>query len=321
VLFAEAIKCVISSAALALMFYRGQEKDIGQLNMKTGLLFALPGLLYFVNNNIPFYCLLYLDPASYMVLQQLKIGTTAVAFRILMGRKLSAQKWVALSLLLVGCAVSQIKMGNVSELFAASSLGYMLVTLQCTISATAAVISEKLLKETKQSIHLQNLQLYLYGVFFSCVNMYAEGVQVMDLTHGYNVWTVAGILCLSLTGLATSAVMKYADNLIKVFALAGSMIFTALASALLFGTVLTAMFALGTLVACVSCYLYFAEDTRYFDCLDTCGGACNFIGAAFPDSKPQLVVYQTKDQNELNPLLKEPLNLKIAPRIDKEQQS
>jgi hypothetical protein len=52
----------------------------------TGLLFALPGLLYFVNNNIPFYCLLYLDPASYMVLQQLKIGTTAVAFRILMGR-------------------------------------------------------------------------------------------------------------------------------------------------------------------------------------------------------------------------------------------
>jgi hypothetical protein len=36
VLFAEAIKCVISSAALALMFYRGQEKDIGQLNLKTG---------------------------------------------------------------------------------------------------------------------------------------------------------------------------------------------------------------------------------------------------------------------------------------------
>eukprot|EP00959_Pyramimonas_sp_CCMP1952_P356110 7457856-Pyramimonas_sp.AAC.1 len=37
------------------------------------------------------------------------------------------------------------------------------------------------------------------------------------------------------------------------------MIFTTVASALLFGTVITALFMLGTLVACLSCYLYFAE--------------------------------------------------------------
>eukprot|EP00240_Pyramimonas_obovata_P016148 CAMPEP_0118931652 /NCGR_PEP_ID=MMETSP1169-20130426/7917_1 /TAXON_ID=36882 /ORGANISM="Pyramimonas obovata, Strain CCMP722" /LENGTH=295 /DNA_ID=CAMNT_0006874175 /DNA_START=363 /DNA_END=1250 /DNA_ORIENTATION=+ len=289
------------------MYYRGQEKEIGQLNLKTALLFSLPGLLYFVNNNIPFYCLMYLDPPSYQVLQQLKIGTTAVAFRLLMGRKLTSQKWVALGLLLLGCALSQLKWGNIGELFASSSLGYTLVTMQCSISATAAVISEKLLKETKQSIHLQNLQMYLYGVLFSCMNMYAEGVAVQHWARGYNFWAVMSVLCLSLTGLATSAVMKYADNLIKVFALAGSMIFTTVASALLFGTVITLLFMLGTLVACLSCYLYFAEDSRMFDVLDNCGGVCNM---AMAGDAPVVTYSGPKDARVMSDSLKEPLNMK-----------
>ena len=42
----------------------------------------------------------------------------------------------ALTLLLVGCALSQLKWGNIGELFASSTLGYILVTMQCSISAT-----------------------------------------------------------------------------------------------------------------------------------------------------------------------------------------
>ena len=70
------------------------------------------------------------------------------------------------------------------------------------------------------------------------------------------------IAILSLSGLATSAVMKYADNLIKVFALAGSMIFTTVASALLFHTIVTTNFLLGTTIACASCFLYFSEQSN-----------------------------------------------------------
>eukprot|EP00238_Polyblepharides_amylifera_P015039 CAMPEP_0196583482 /NCGR_PEP_ID=MMETSP1081-20130531/43795_1 /TAXON_ID=36882 /ORGANISM="Pyramimonas amylifera, Strain CCMP720" /LENGTH=348 /DNA_ID=CAMNT_0041904391 /DNA_START=247 /DNA_END=1293 /DNA_ORIENTATION=- len=282
VLFSETVKCFISGNMLAWMWSKGQVADIGKVDVKTALLFSIPGLLYFVNNNIPFYCLMYLDPPSYQVLQQLKIGTTAVAFRIVMGRTISSKKWLSLLLLLVGCALSQIKLGDLDGMLHASVIGYALVITQCSISATAAVISEKLLKETNQSIHLQNLQLYLYGVVFSLVNMYAEGVQVSEWVQGYNVWTVASVLCLSLSGLATSAVMKYADNLIKVFALAGSMIFTTVASAMLFGTIITAMFLFGTFFAMFSCYMYFTEgDDLDFRCLDMCGGVCNFA----PDKK------------------------------------
>eukprot|EP00959_Pyramimonas_sp_CCMP1952_P221091 4622114-Pyramimonas_sp.AAC.1 len=46
--------------------------------------------------------------------------------------------------------------------------------------------------------------------------MVAEGVEVTQWARGYNIWAVMSVVCLSLTGLATSAVMKYADNLIKV---------------------------------------------------------------------------------------------------------
>lgn len=80
-------------------------------------------------------------------------------------------------MLLLGCAVSQLR-GDLQSLMDASSIGYALVVAQCTISAVAAVFSEKLLKETHQSIHLQNLQLYVYGVLFSLLNMYVEGVEM-----------------------------------------------------------------------------------------------------------------------------------------------
>mmetsp|Transcript_31076 Transcript_31076/g.67900 ORF Transcript_31076/g.67900 Transcript_31076/m.67900 type:complete len:156 (-) Transcript_31076:411-878(-) len=149
--------------------------------------------------------------------------------------------------------------------------------------------------------------MYLYGVLFSCMNMYAEGVAVQHWARGYNFWAVMSVLCLSLTGLATSAVMKYADNLIKVFALAGSMIFTTVASALLFGTVITLLFMLGTLVACLSCYLYFAEDSRMFDVLDNCGGVCNM---AMAGDAPVVTYSGPKDARVMSDSLKEPLNMK-----------
>lgn len=306
VLFAEMLKCLISANMLGMMWTRGEEEQMGKLNLKVALLFSIPGLLYFVNNNIPFFCLKYLDPPSYQVLQQMKIGTTAIAFRLLMGRSLSTQKWASIGLLLVGCALSQMRIDDMSSLFKSSVVGYALVTAQCSISALAAVVSEKLLKETNQSIHLQNLQLYLYGVLFSLINLEVEGVPMAEWHKGYNIWAVLGVICLSFTGLATSAVMKYADNLIKVFALAGSMIFTTVASAVMFGTVITVVFMLGTLIACASCFLYFTEEGWVFEYLEeNCGGVCNF-GIAKAKEPP--VTLPTHSQE-----MKEPLVPSTAP--------
>lgn len=66
-LFSEMAKCVISLTMLSRMLVRGEGKAVGELNLKTALLFSIPGLLYFINNNIPFYCLMYLEPPSYQV--------------------------------------------------------------------------------------------------------------------------------------------------------------------------------------------------------------------------------------------------------------
>jgi len=308
VLFSEMAKCVISLTMLARMLVRGEGKAVGELNLKTALLFSIPGLLYFVNNNIPFYCLMYLEPPSYQVLAQLKIGTTAIAFRVLIGRTLTSQQWTGLAMLLLGCAVSQLR-GDLQSLMDASSIGYALVVAQCTISAVAAVFSEKLLKETHQSIHLQNLQLYVYGVLFSLLNMYVEGVEMRHWLRGYNKWAIMSIAILSLSGLATSAVMKYADNLIKVFALAGSMIFTTVASALLFHTIVTTNFLLGTTIACASCFLYFSEQSNstleYLE--EWCGGTCNFAVSKAGLAGLQLPVLRARPHAEEPKGLLEPL--------------
>ena len=90
---------------------------------------------------MPFYALLYLSPGPYQVMAQLKVLTTAVAFRAMLQRHLTLTKWGALGILFVGCSIASLK-GDVGELFEQPWQGHALVVLQCSISAIAAVFSE-----------------------------------------------------------------------------------------------------------------------------------------------------------------------------------
>jgi probable UDP-sugar transporter A4 len=99
----ELIKLVFS---LTLHFFHSHE--ICPTNFSNGswlrhsLPYSIPGVLYFINNNLAVHMQLQMDPASYQVLSNFKIVTTAILYRIIMKQKLSRQQWFAVSLLFFG---------------------------------------------------------------------------------------------------------------------------------------------------------------------------------------------------------------------------
>jgi len=264
VFFAEVTKAALSSFLLLLTHFKREEEAASSKPLTAGtfFLFAAPGFLYFINNNVPFYCLMYVDAGSYQVLNQLKVLTTAISFRIMLGKQLTPRRWGALMLLMVGCGISQMK-NSIAATLAQPPMGYVLITTMCTLSAIAAVYSENLLKNTGQSIHLQNLQMYAWGVFFSFLGLQMEGASDMALyTAGYSTPVFLSIIMLSMTGLMTSAVMKYADNMIKLFALACSMFFVMFVSSTYFKAPLTPQLGVGGLLVSVAFYFYTVEPPR-----------------------------------------------------------
>lgn len=58
---------------------------------------------------VQFLTLQYVDPATYQIMGNLKIVTTGLLFRLFLRRRLSPLQWIALTLLMIGAATSQVR--------------------------------------------------------------------------------------------------------------------------------------------------------------------------------------------------------------------
>ena len=70
---------------------------------------SLPGALFTVQNNLTFLALSFMDAASFQVMSQLKILTTAIMSIIMLQRKLDQFKWISLFLLMIGVSMIEVK--------------------------------------------------------------------------------------------------------------------------------------------------------------------------------------------------------------------
>ena len=112
VFFMEVMKLLICLAVIAFQEGCGrffQELHLHLLQSPTELLkLTVPSLLYTVQNNLLYLALTNLDAATYQVCYQLKILTTALFSAVLLGRRFSRQKWIALLILTAGVAFVQL---------------------------------------------------------------------------------------------------------------------------------------------------------------------------------------------------------------------
>ena len=229
--------------------------------------FAAPAAIYFVNNNLIFVILAYVNSTTYQILSSLKTVFTGLLFRILLKRQLSDLQSLAIVLLACGTAVSQLGSAACDAHAAESTaVGVALAVLTCFLSALGGVYSEQLMKHgaAAHSIHLQNILLYAWGVLFNSLTLLgADGRRIVTdgVLHGYTpiVWVL--IANNAFNGLAISAILKFTDNIVRVFAHAAAMMLTMALDVGLFGASPTPQLLISTTVVACAVYLYNRKDS------------------------------------------------------------
>ncbi|XP_041134302.1 UDP-N-acetylglucosamine transporter [Polyodon spathula] len=226
---------------------------------------AVPAGIYTLQNNLLYVALSNLDAATYQVTYQLKILTTALFSVSMLGKRLNIYQWLSLLILMTGVAFVQWPSDSLDsaqkDLSAGSQfVGLTAVLTACFSSGFAGVYFEKILKETKQSVWIRNIQLGLFGAVFGLMGVYVydgERVQEHGMFQGYSSLTWAVVSLQALGGLVIAAVIKYADNILKGFATSLSIILSTLISYFwLQDFVPTSVFFLGAVLVIAATFLY-----------------------------------------------------------------
>ncbi|OQV15100.1 UDP-N-acetylglucosamine transporter [Hypsibius exemplaris] len=224
----------------------------------------IPAVLYTIQNNLLFLALSHLDAATYQVTYQLKILTTAVFSVTMLSKRIAAHQWIALVILTVGVALVQMPTGieatTKKNSEGSTLIGLTAVILACFSSGFSGVYFEKILKSSKTSLWVRNLQLGFFSVLIAL-----GGVVVTDLNavlengffQGYNWLTVTVIFFHGFGGIIVALTIRYADNILKCFAGAVSIILSCVISYLFLGDFVPSLiFVLGTTMVIIATFLY-----------------------------------------------------------------
>ena len=189
---------------------------------------------------------------------------------LLYQRTFSGQKWFSLFLLTIGVAIVQLS-GDVKEgerVQGQKPLGNRFIGLIAVFIATitsgfAGVYFEKILKGSSTSLWIRNIQLGLPSIVIALATVYLEDrekVYSKGFFVGYNgiVWTVVTIQAVG--GLIVAVVVKYADNVLKVFATSFSIVFSCIMSAFMSDFTPTFWFSVGASFVIISSIMYSKPD-------------------------------------------------------------
>jgi len=144
-------------------------------------------------------------------------------------------------------------------------IGLSAVLCAACTSGFSGVYFEKILKGSKTSLWLRNIQMGLPSVIISIIAVYVHdgpAVASKGFYFGYSplVWTVVSVQAVG--GLIVAVVVKYADNVLKVFATSFSIIISCIISALFFDFRPSLSFCFGTFLVVSATVMYSAPERK-----------------------------------------------------------
>ncbi|XP_062551609.1 UDP-galactose transporter senju-like [Armigeres subalbatus] len=286
VLLTEVLKLIISTVLYC------REHTIKTLVLKVVegsdvlLLYFVPAFLYCLYNNLAFVNLSTFDPTTYYLLLQLRVVITGVLFQVIFKKSLSRKQWFSLCLLTVGCMLKQ---WNFSLSTTANDQGdklpvdadaggtfrgknisgfdlsfsAILILVQTVCSCLAGVYNEYLLKGKGSdiNIYVQNVFMYLDSIVCNLLILMFRGelAAVVTKDHLLEVFRLEVLVIMinnAAIGIITSFFLKYMNSILKTFASALELMFTALLSYLLFSIPIYLNTALAIFVVSYAIYLY-----------------------------------------------------------------
>lgn len=227
---------------------------------------TFPAAVYTLQMNMLYIGFENLPAAAGSVTYQSKIIFTALCTVVIMQRRLSVNRWLAIFILFVGViCVQDFSATKPSGKSGQSQvLGTCAFLLAALCSAFASVYFEKMLKTgRKPSLWLRNIQLSLFGAIAA-----ASGVALKVLTqpesqlatkgllHGIDALVWFSFFWQGGGGLIIALTIKYADNIIRCFAQTGSILIIAIVSHFILDEAVTVQFCMGGLLVTVAIFIY-----------------------------------------------------------------
>lgn len=256
------------------------------------LLYFVPAFLYCLYNNLSFVNLSTFDPTTYYLLLQLRVVITGILFQIIFKKYLSRKQWFSLLLLTVGCMLKQWNFSIFSTTAQSSAEGEttvgppkpapddgtfrgknisgfdlsysaLLILVQTFCSCLAGVYNEYLLKKKGSdiNIYVQNVFMYLDSIVCNMLILLLQGELVGAFTSE-NLREIARfeVIVIMLNnaaiGIITSFFLKYMNSILKTFASALELLFTAVLCYLLFSIPIYLNTMLAIFVVSYAIYLY-----------------------------------------------------------------
>uniref|UniRef100_A0A7S4PWG9 UDP-galactose transporter n=1 Tax=Alexandrium monilatum TaxID=311494 RepID=A0A7S4PWG9_9DINO len=234
--------------------------------IQRSLVYAIPAFLYVVHNNLIFVALLYLSAPMYQLLNNIKIITTGVVYRLMLNRRLLVIQWVALVQLSIGMACTSLDYGTkgASHSAVASSSawcrGLAVMIFLAICSSLAGVYTEVLIKTSGLPLQAGNSWLYGYSTLASAMAFFWCRPAERHLLDGFTPSVWAMVLTNSVLGIVISFIFKHGDNIVKLFGASLGVLFTAAVSSHLFGTRTGPGLWVGYALTASSLCLYYGDE-------------------------------------------------------------
>mmetsp|Transcript_10934 Transcript_10934/g.19965 ORF Transcript_10934/g.19965 Transcript_10934/m.19965 type:complete len:421 (-) Transcript_10934:292-1554(-) len=249
--------------------------------------FRMAGIaaIYTVQKNLTYLAISNLDAVMFQMTYQAKILTTALFSVVLLKRKLSCQQIQGLFILTL--AVILVQLDKVDAKLSESHqeqrrwVGLLAVFSACCTSGFGGVYFELVLKPRTNpgdgissppppppSVWAKNLQLSIFAFIIALITAFIKDHQAIlsdGFFQGYSPLVVLVITLQALGGLTVAATIKYADNILKNFASASSIVTSALVSALVFGFQISRLFLVSSLLVFISIWVYTKENGSVAD--------------------------------------------------------
>ncbi|XP_028968957.1 UDP-galactose transporter senju [Galendromus occidentalis] len=220
---------------------------------KVLLLYFVPALLYCFYNNLAFRNLQHFDPTTYNLLMQFRVVITGIVFQVLFEKRLSGQQWFSLCLLTFGCIIKQ---------FSVTGESTQASDMLC--SCLAGVYNEFLLKDTGADLHIMihNLFMYLDSIVCNLVVLAWNG-QTSELVNAESLRHIFGepiVLLIiangALCGIIVSVFLRNLNSILKTFAGALDLSFTAVLCWFIFSIPIDMPTIVAISIVSIATYLY-----------------------------------------------------------------
>jgi UDP-sugar transporter A1/2/3 len=247
---------------------------LGWLLKNSGRMFVLAAI-YGAMNILSFVALEYIGAGEFTICAQLKILSTAGFSVLILGTSLSAAKWRALILLVLGCLlVASPSFTNdvpsKSDSVYLQLLGYIAVLTEVLMSGFASIYFEKVVKSTQEVVTIweRNFQLGVYSILiYGAIIVYENLFPAIGATAPraiFSNWTGITFLvcCLGgFGGLLVAATLKYADAILKTLAAAGAIVLSTVLGHYLLDGPLNTVVSIGAAIVCISILNYAMDNS------------------------------------------------------------